>query len=65
MEFLYITAIHAKAEKCFQRAQMADSRRAKLRLLVLAEAWLQLAETIAKPEFDAGPQALRRAATRH
>jgi hypothetical protein len=65
MEYLYITAIRAKAEKCFHLAQMTDNRRAKLRLLALAEAWLLFSETIGKPEFDAEPQALRQPATRH
>jgi hypothetical protein len=36
----------AEAEKCLQRAEVAEAKRVKLRWLVLAEAWLKLSESL-------------------
>jgi hypothetical protein len=52
MEFPNVSRFPAQAAKCLARAQKTDDKRAKLRLLTLAEAWLRLSENMENQDFE-------------
>jgi hypothetical protein len=50
MEFRNITEFRARAENCFRHSELTNDRASKLHWLILAEAWLLLADNMGKRE---------------